>query len=117
MHCDVPVGMYLFSVGFLYMPFDFMHEYFSFTATCRIYLQMYQMKPKCVNVHKGSKIKLFKKIKFPLIFIVIFGFYLSDKDDCASGPCVNFIKCIDKVRDYKCECEDGYTGKNCDIGE
>lgn len=40
-------------------------------------------------------------------------------DDCFSNPCQNEAKCVDEVKNYHCECYDGYNGKNCehDINE
>ena len=34
-------------------------------------------------------------------------------DNCRDNPCQNG-QCIDLDNDYKCECESGYKGKNCD---
>ena len=33
-------------------------------------------------------------------------------DDCLDNPCPNG-KCIDLENDYRCECQPGYSGKNC----
>ena len=37
-------------------------------------------------------------------------------DECASNPCVNG-KCQDDINMYKCICDAGWTGINCDIGK
>ena len=42
---------------------------------------------------------------------------IADIDDCADQPCQNGATCIDAVNDYTCNCVDGYTGKNCNIGK
>ena len=34
-------------------------------------------------------------------------------DDCASDPCKNGGICTDKVYDFSCECDSGYTDKDC----
>ena len=34
-------------------------------------------------------------------------------DDCRDNPCQNG-KCIDLENDYRCDCQSGYGGKNCD---
>ena len=34
-------------------------------------------------------------------------------DDCRDNPCQNG-QCIDLENDYRCECQPGYGGKNCD---
>ena len=44
---------------------------------------------------------------------------LTDIDECASTAC-NFTTssgCTDLINDYKCECNDGYAGKDCDTGK
>ena len=40
-----------------------------------------------------------------------------DRDECSSNPCQNLGTCVDKIADYQCTCLNGYTGKNCEIGE
>ena len=32
------------------------------------------------------------------------------------NPCKNDGNCIDGINDYICNCKDGYTGKNCEVG-
>ena len=44
-------------------------------------------------------------------------FYPLDIDECASDPCQNGGTCVDKINRYNCECEDGYTGTNCETGQ
>ena len=34
-------------------------------------------------------------------------------DDCRDNPCQNG-QCIDLENDYRCKCQSGYGGKNCD---
>ena len=41
----------------------------------------------------------------------------SEVDECSSTPCQNSGTCVDKVADYQCTCLNGYTGKNCEMGE
>jgi hypothetical protein len=36
------------------------------------------------------------------------------EDDCITQPCGTHGKCIDDVHGYKCKCELGWEGKNCD---
>ncbi|XP_013390741.1 fibropellin-1 [Lingula anatina] len=38
----------------------------------------------------------------------------TEENECDSYPCWNGI-CIDLVNDYKCVCDPGYTGKDCDV--
>jgi len=35
-------------------------------------------------------------------------------DECVSKTCNRNGKCVDGFNDYKCLCEDGFTGKNCE---
>ena len=40
---------------------------------------------------------------------------ITERDDCASSPCGNGGTCVDEVADYRCECVDGYLGRNCEM--
>ena len=37
-------------------------------------------------------------------------------DECEESPCQNGGQCEDKKEGYKCICEPGYTGENCEVG-
>ena len=37
----------------------------------------------------------------------------SDINECGSSPCV-YGTCTDNVNSYTCNCDDGYTGTNCE---
>ena len=39
-----------------------------------------------------------------------------DFDECASRPCENGATCISEVNAYKCVCQWGFLGVNCEIG-
>ena len=39
--------------------------------------------------------------------------YLIDFNECLSNPCVNG-ECVDLQDGYQCNCEEGWTGQNCD---
>ena len=39
--------------------------------------------------------------------------FCTDIDDCDPDPCVNG-DCTDGVNTYTCDCNDGYTGTDCD---
>ena len=41
----------------------------------------------------------------------------SDHNECSSNPCQNSGTCVDEFASYKCSCLNGYTGKNCEVGE
>ncbi|NP_001011223.1 coagulation factor IX precursor [Xenopus tropicalis] len=38
-----------------------------------------------------------------------------DGDQCLSNPCLNGGVCKDDVSDYVCWCQQGYSGKNCEL--
>ena len=46
-------------------------------------------------------------------FIFIF---ISDINECISSPCQNGGYCWDHVNNYTCDCQPGYVGYNCQIG-
>ncbi|XP_019616496.1 PREDICTED: sushi, von Willebrand factor type A, EGF and pentraxin domain-containing protein 1-like [Branchiostoma belcheri] len=37
-----------------------------------------------------------------------------DTDECASKPCGD-NQCVDQLRNYSCICQEGFTGRNCEI--
>lgn len=39
---------------------------------------------------------------------------ITDYDNCVASPCLNGI-CSDALDGYSCECQPGYSGKNCEI--
>lgn len=41
----------------------------------------------------------------------------SDGDQCEPNPCLNQGTCNDHLGHYTCSCQDGFTGKDCEIGE
>lgn len=49
--------------------------------------------------------------------IPLFPISLVDIDDCAGQPCLNGGTCVDHVNNYTCNCADGYTGRDCEVGE
>lgn len=43
---------------------------------------------------------------------------MSDVDECAGDPCgPNSVSCSDGVNDFKCDCEQGFTGQMCEQGQ
>ena len=41
---------------------------------------------------------------------------LLDIDECESNPCKNGASCVDGIGSYTCNCPQGYTGDECEIG-
>ena len=41
---------------------------------------------------------------------------VTDINECADNPCKHG-NCTDGINSYTCECDDGYEGDDCDIGE
>ena len=46
-------------------------------------------------------------VPFVCLFCVVF-----DGDSCDPDPCVNGT-CVDLVLDYRCDCDPGFSGRNC----
>ena len=42
---------------------------------------------------------------------------ITDVDECASRPCQNGGTCYDELKKYRCECDERYTGINCERGK
>ena len=55
---------------------------------------------------------------FTVCYVVYpcFCYVLIDIDDCADVTCTGHGTCTDLVNDYTCNCDSGYTGKNCETG-
>ena len=41
----------------------------------------------------------------------------SGTGQCKNDPCKNGGTCKDADADYSCDCQNGWTGKNCEIGK
>ena len=41
---------------------------------------------------------------------------VTDIDECQSSPCLHG-QCEDQEAGYKCHCNDGWSGVNCDCGK
>ncbi|KAJ8873823.1 hypothetical protein PR048_024659 [Dryococelus australis] len=39
---------------------------------------------------------------------------VDDADECQGSPCINAYSCQNLVGDYRCKCQQGWAGKNCD---
>jgi len=42
--------------------------------------------------------------------------YSADSDNCVGVTCSGHGTCVDGVGSHTCNCEDGYTGYNCETG-
>ena len=43
--------------------------------------------------------------------------FFSDISKCASNPCLNNGKCVDKINSFNCSCLKGFTGNRCETGD
>ena len=42
---------------------------------------------------------------------------LPDADECMGRPCMHAFACRNRIGDYLCDCQPGWTGKNCDVSK
>ena len=47
----------------------------------------------------------------------VWSIYISDIDECESKTCNGRGTCRDEVNGYVCECQSGYSGKDCQTGK
>ncbi|XP_078357256.1 uncharacterized protein LOC144642139 [Oculina patagonica] len=57
-------------------------------------------------------VKDFRNLKSDVGKIISRACYLINK--CASNPCQNGAKCVNIVKNYRCDCKPGYSGRNCE---
>ena len=73
--------------------------------------------------HSGEFRDFFLRLHFIVYFMCllqrccIFYLFASEVNECASDPCQNNGTCRDLVGMYRCDCEPGYNGTNCEIGK
>ena len=51
--------------------------------------------------------------KLKHLYVLFINHIFLDVDDCLHSPCVNG-DCVDLQNGYQCNCEEGWTGQNCD---
>lgn len=54
---------------------------------------------------------------FPVTYAALFFDWSIDIQDCASNPCNNDATCVEVAEGYKCVCQPGFTGTNCEVEE
>ena len=52
-----------------------------------------------------------------LVFNQYLSIPISDINECASDPCVNGGICYNELDRYRCECQPGYNGVNCETSK
>ena len=61
------------------------------------------------------------KITKVFVYMYIAGFEglecAEEIDECRSRPCQNGGICTDRVAEYRCHCQPGYSGKQCEVSE
>ena len=96
------------------------------SISCLSYRAVYKMSGRTPHRRAffliGSRDILAEKWSLGFCFTLFLGIwwkfiwsYYSDIDECASNPCQHG-SCHDKISTYICECNDGYSGINCDKG-
>uniref|UniRef100_A0A803SUA7 EGF-like domain-containing protein n=1 Tax=Anolis carolinensis TaxID=28377 RepID=A0A803SUA7_ANOCA len=77
-------------------------------------------KPLCI-CPKGKCCYLSKLLHItdPYLYIYLSGFggtYCEiDNNECASSPCKNQGRCVDRVNSYRCLCREGFSGTLCEV--
>ena len=83
-----------------------MNGFFSVTE-CECLSEITELKTSIFELI-NSKYDLINS-KFDLI-----GSWIEAQDDCRDNPCQNG-QCVDLENDYSCDCNPGFSGKNCDV--
>ena len=53
---------------------------------------------------------------FLLTYDIFWAFSTLDFDECHNSLCQNNGTCVNTHGDYRCECKQGYSGKDCHLG-
>ena len=53
----------------------------------------------------------------PNIIVSLISYLWLDIDECEAKPCRNSALCLNQENKYRCICQGGFSGKNCDIGK
>lgn len=54
---------------------------------------------------------------FPFFFLQPYCPGSTEIDECRSQPCLNGGSCKDRIAEFLCVCEAGYTGLHCELGK
>ena len=94
---------------------------FYFVAECKCLPEIESIEAKCVSEIELVEAKFVSEIDLikakclseAEIIELIEAKLIEAQDDCRDNPCQNG-DCIDLENDYKCNCNPGFSGKNCD---
>ena len=81
-----------------------------FLTECKCLPEIELIEAKCVSEIELIKAKCLSEAE---IIELIEAKLIEAQDDCRDNPCQNG-DCIDLENDYKCNCNPGFSGKNCD---
>ena len=93
---------------------------FYFVAECKCLPEIESIEAKCVSEIELVEAKFVSEIDLikakclseAEIIELIEAKLIEAQDDCGDNPCQNG-ECIDLENDYKCNCNPGFIGKNC----
>ena len=83
-------------------------------AETSIFLNCSPGGPKYARCEWGQiRISIFVKLKSVLKVVVSFS---TATDFCSARPCENGGNCTNEADDFRCNCTEQWTGKNCSVG-
>ena len=82
----------------------------SFVTECKCLPEIELIEAKCVSEIDLIKAKCLTEAE---IIELIESKLIEAQDDCRDNPCQNG-QCVDLENDYSCDCNPGFSGKNCD---
>jgi len=84
------------------------------TKFIRSFMQDRNIESKLVAVLAAT---IYIIIHITISYLLKPSFFFPDFDECYNSLCQNGGTCINTDGDYRCECNYGYTGKNCHLGK